>query len=49
MQYLIEHKAEVLAVLFALSELIGAHPGVKSSGVLSLIINSFLSFRKPQQ
>lgn len=47
MAFLIEYKALIFAVLFALSELIGALPMVKASGVLEMIVGFLKSLFAP--
>jgi hypothetical protein len=38
LQFCIEHKTHILALLFAASEALGANPKVKANGILSLAI-----------
>lgn len=43
MGYIIEHKAAILGALLALSEVLALIPGIKSSSVFQLIVNSVKS------
>jgi hypothetical protein len=38
LQFAVEHKTHILALLFAASEALGANPKVKANGFLSLAI-----------
>jgi hypothetical protein len=45
MEFIQTHMAEVLAAALAVSELLALLPGVKSNGILDLVINVLKSYK----
>ena len=46
LQFAIEHKTHIFALLFAASEALGANPKVKANGFLSLAILGIRNLKK---